>query len=179
MAARLKFLAIAIVLLARGGMEAQSSTATPSEYQVKAAFLYNFVKFVEWPSLPAAEVGICVIGKDPFGESLDRVVEGKSLDGRRFAVRRIVEIADARGCHVLFVGRSESKRAAEIAAAARGLGALTVSDIEGFAGHGGMIALLVADHRVRFQINAANAAGAGLKISSKLLQLALPADGGR
>jgi hypothetical protein len=179
MAATLRVLAIVIILLPLGGMEAQSSMAMPSEYQVKAAFLYNFVKFVEWPSAQTGEVGICVIGKDPFGESLDRAVEGKSLEGRPFAVRRIGEIAEARGCHMLFVGRSESKRAAEIAAAARGLGALTVSDIEGFAGQGGMIAFLVADHRVRFQINAANAAGAGLKISSKLLQLALPADGGR
>jgi hypothetical protein len=179
MAARLKILAIVIILLPRGGMEAQSSTAMPSEYQVKAAFLYNFVKFVEWPSVQAGEVGICVIGKDPFGGALDLAVEGKSLDGRRFAVRRIGEIADARGCHALFVGRSESKRAAEIAAAARGWSVLTVSDIEGFAAQGGMIAFLVADHRVRFQINAANAAGAGLRISSKLLQLALPADGGR
>ena len=169
---RLTILAIGLLLLSRSGMEAQSAAAMPSEYQVKAAFLYNFVKFVEWPGPMAGQVGICVIGKDPFQGALERAVEGKQLDGRAFEVRRITDLAPARACQVLFISASESKRAADIIEITRPWGVLTVSEIDGFSRHGGMIGFLMEGQRVRFRINAAAASVAGLKISSKLLQLA-------
>jgi hypothetical protein len=177
--ARLKYIAIGLLLLSRGGMEAQSSAAMPSEYQVKAAFLYNFVKFVDWPGQRAGEVELCVIGRDPFGGALERAVEGKSLGGRAFTVRHITDPAAARSCQALFVGVSEAKRAAEIVESTRPWGVLTVSDIEGFLNRGGMIAFETEGQRVRFRINVTAASGAGLRISSKLLQLATGRGDGR
>ena len=157
---------------------AETSAQGPSEYQVKAAFLYNFVKFVEWPAAaidPQEPITLCVLGKDPFGDALSRAIEGKSVNGHRIATRRIAEAAKAQSCHVLFVSASESGRAAEIIRAVRSWNVLTVSEIDRFLDRGGMINFVMDGQRVRFQINAKVAIEAGLKISSKLLQLAAPA----
>jgi hypothetical protein len=157
---------------------AESPAPRPSEYQVKAAFLYNFVKFVEWPATPGEKVGpivLCMLGKDPFGGALDRAVEGKKVEGRPLAIRPINDIAAARSCHVLFVSASEVGRISEITYAVRTWDVLTVSEIHGFSGRGGIITFLMDGQRVRFQINSEAAARAGLKISSKLLQLAVAA----
>ena len=146
----------------------------PSEYQVKAAFIYNFVKFVDWPVIRnEGPIEICVLGKDPFGGAIERVVEGKIVNGRPFVIRRIGEIAAARSCHVLFVNRSEAGRVSLIAKATRAWNVLTVSDVDQFCERGGIIAFLMEGRRVRFQINPKMAAAAGLTISSKLLQLAV------
>jgi hypothetical protein len=150
----------------------------PSEYQVKAAFLYNFVKFVEWPPTVGEQRGpiaMCVIGKDPFGEELVNVVEGKKVNGRPVAIRKINDLAAAASCHVLFVSASESSRLPEITRAVRVWSVLTVGEWPTFIERGGIVNFLMEGHRVRFQINAKAADEAGLKISSKLLQLAAPA----
>ena len=149
---------------------------TPSEYQVKAAFLYNFVKFIEWPATPANQEGpieLCVLGKDPFGGAIERVIDGKSVNGRPLAIRRISDVAAARACHVLFVSASEAGRVSEITKAVRTWSVLTVSEIDRFSERGGIITFLMEGQRVRFRINSKIAATAGLQISSKLLQLAL------
>ena len=167
---------LAVAMLAGARAHPENAPKGPSEYQVKAAFLYNFVKFVEWPATPAVQEGpieICVLGKDPFGGALERVVEGKTVNDRPLVIRRIGEIAAARSCQVLFVSASEAGRVSVIIKAVRGWNVLTVSEIERFSERGGIITFLMEGQRVRFRINPKMAASAGLKISSKLLQLAV------
>ena len=146
-----------------------------SEYELKAAYLYNFAKFVEWPAgaFPdqSAAIVVGVVGDDPFNGSLDSVV-GKSANGRQVAIRRLRASEDLRSCHMLFVSSSERKRLGEIVARVDGASVLTVGEMEGFASNGGMITLTMEDNKVRFEINAGTARRARLKISSKLLSLA-------
>jgi hypothetical protein len=147
---------------------------------VKAAFLYYFVKFVEWPATIAEQLGpvsMCVIGKDPFGGALVRAIEGKQVNGRPIVVRQVNGPGAATSCHVLFVSSSESSRFTDIVKTVRAWSVLTVGESDGFAERGGMVTFLMEGQRVRFQINLKAATDAGLKISSKLLQLAAPASG--
>ena len=156
------------------------STAHPEaqetrEYELKAAFLYNFAKFVEWPagtfSDDGAPIVVAVVGDDPFRASLDSV-SGKSANGRQVVVRRMSVGQDLRSCQVLFVSSSERRRLTEIVASIEGASVLTVGEMDGFASNGGMIRLTMEDNKVRFQINAGAARHARLRISSKLLSLA-------
>jgi hypothetical protein len=167
-------LAVAMLVCTRAHPESPSKGL--SEYQVKAAFLYNFVKFVEWPATPAAREGpieICVLGKDPFRGALERVVEAKTVKDRTLVIRHIGDIAAARSCQVLFVSASEAGSVSEIIRAVRGWNVLTVSEIDRFSERGGIINFLMEGQRVRFRINTKMAASAGLTISSKLLELAV------
>jgi hypothetical protein len=152
----------------------QAAAAPDLEYEVKAAFLYNFAKFVEWPPeafpLSSTPVALCVYGDDPFGGSLDTVVRGETLNGRRLVVRRLRDLPQARECHVLFLG--EKVRGAEVVAALRGVSVLTVAESRDFLDQGGMIRFVVEENRVRFDINLDAAEKNRLKISSKLLRLA-------
>jgi hypothetical protein len=152
------------------------SAKTPTEYQVKAAFLYNFVKFVEWPAAPNEQkdpLAICILGQDPFDGALDRITQGKTINDRRIVIRRTNDIAIARSCQVLFVSLSETSRLTEIVKALRDTSILSVSDIGRFCQSGGVIAFAMEGQRVRFQINVKAATRANLKISSNLLQLAV------
>jgi hypothetical protein len=167
---------LGVAMLVCACAHAENAAQGPSEYQVKAAFLYNFVKFVDWPDTPAAQEGpieICVLGKDPFGGALERVVEGKTVNGRPLVILRVKEVAAARSCQVLFVSASEAGRVSEITQAVHAWSVLTVSEIDRFSERGGIITFLMEGQRVRFRINPKMAASAGLKISSKLLQLAV------
>jgi hypothetical protein len=149
-----------------------------TEYQVKAAFLYNFVKFVEWPvnSPQTGPLVICVLGKDPFDGELERATEGKTVNGRPLIVRRLNDPAAVRSCQVLFVSSSELGRMPEVMRKLAGLSVLTVSDIDGFSDLGGIITFLMDGQRVRFRINQGAAERASLRISSKLLQLGVGPD---
>jgi hypothetical protein len=170
----LLLLLLALPAVLAGAQEA--SSPAPLEYEIKAAFLYNFVKFVEWP--PEAFAGerspltICIYGTDPFGASLDGVVRGESLGERRLLVQRPEEPDDLRDCHVLFVSRSERQRMPEVLARVEGAPVLTVGDADGFLRAGGMINFVLEENKVRFLINQAAAERSGLRISSKLLRLA-------
>jgi YfiR/HmsC-like len=148
----------------------------PSEYQVKAAYLYNFLKFVEWPedsfADPLAPIVIGVVGEDPFGNALPQVVIGKTIQGRDLVIRKYHSGEDLRGAHILFISVSEKKRLPQVLSGLRGSSVLTVADMDGFLEAGGMIQLLSEDNRVRFAINLDAADRARLKISSKLLSLA-------
>ncbi len=178
----LAYRVILAALLFRASLFADTPVQGPSEYQVKAAFLYNFVKFVEWPAAISEQQGpvvMCVIGKDPFGDSLVRAVEGKKVNGRPLEVRQIAGPGAAISCHVLFVSSSESGRINEISSAVRVWSVLTVGEGERFTERGGMIAFVMEGQRVRFQINLKVATEAGLKVSSKLLLLAAPANKGK
>jgi hypothetical protein len=181
---RAAFLLLVVLLLAAVAAAPAAAAPEPSvEYGVKAAFLYNFTKFVEWP--PGADQGdlaLCVFGEDPFGRSLDALAQGERLEGRRLVVRHPAALGDLKACHVLFVSRSERGRTREILAGLGDAPVLTVADLDGFLDQGGMIGLVVEENKVRFQIRQDVAERSRLRISSKLLSLAKPwspAGGGR
>lgn len=150
-----------------------------SEYEVKAAFLYNFVQFVEWPgrvfTAREAPLVIGIFGTDPFGASLERIIRGESVHGRRLAIKRCRRLDEIKSCQVLFISRSENARVEEILANTTGCGVLTVGDSDNFVRKGGMIGFVLADNNVRFQINASAAKREELIISSRLLKLAASA----
>lgn len=149
----------------------------PSEYQVKAAYLYNFSRFVEWPGRPAAEssrpFAICVLGKDPFGSILDTTVSGQGAGPQNLVARRLTKPQDALACQILFVGDSEEGHLKEIMMVLGKANVLTVSDIPRFSERGGMIGFVLKGDRVRFEVNLTNAVNAGLAVSSDLLKVAL------
>ena len=145
-----------------------------SEYDVKAAFLYNFTKFVDWPSSAFPDpnsLRICVLGEDPFGKSL-RSVAGEQVGGHKLIVTQTDAISKPAGCQVLFISHSEREKLPQILAAVKDAPVLTVGDTNGFADHGVIINFVLEGSKVRFEINTESADRAGIKISSKLLQLA-------
>jgi hypothetical protein len=162
------------LLLAAGGACAQE--VQPSEYQLKAAFLFNFAKFVEWPeeafSAPDAPMVIGVLGENPFGEHLEQTIRGKTINNRPLVVKELRSQAEARGCHIVFIGSSEKTRLPEVFESLRGASVLTVGETERFTEAGGMINFVLDGGKIRFQVNDTAAKSARLKISSKLLSLA-------
>ena len=147
---------------------------TANEYEVKAAFLYKFASFVEWPpDPPSPTLCIGVVGQDPFGSMLEGVVKGKSINGRNFQIRRYKSAQDAVACHIIFISSSERSRLRSVLDRLRGSAALTVSDNPGFCESGGMIDFEILDQKVRFAINQEAAEQAHLKLSSKLLNVAI------
>jgi hypothetical protein len=179
---RLSFRLLVTALLSCASAYPDNPAQRASENDVKAAFVYNFVKFVEWPGTVAEQRGpvvMCVMGKDPFGDSLRRAVDGRKVNGRPIAVRQINDVRAVVSCHVLFVSASESAHTPEIVRAVLAWSILTVGEGEQFIERGGMVAFLMKGDRVQFQINAKAASEAGLKISSKLLLLAAPGPGNK
>ena len=156
-------------------MPAPAEEAALTEYQLKALFIYNFPKFVEWPAQAFATgeepFVIGIIGENPFGTALEDTVKGKSTNEHPFVVKRVRTPAEARRCHILFVAESDRKRLSELLNALKGASVLTVSDVDNFLELGGMIRFYMEGKRVRFEINNEAAKSARLKISSKLLQL--------
>ena len=152
--------------------------ATPQEaapeYELKAAFLYNFATYADWPADafpdPRAPFRVGVCGKDPFGPLLEEAFLGKTVGGRPIVVKRSPEVADLGSCQLVFVPASE--RTSRALLALEGTRALTVGEREGFAQEGGCVNFYLEGKRVRFEINPEAAKRAGLKISSKLLRLA-------
>jgi hypothetical protein len=169
--------AILAIFLVSSGTAAAAQAPPASEYEVKAAFLYNFAKFVEWPpeelAAPDAPLAICLLGTDPFGRTLDQIVADKQIVGHPLLVKRIKDAGQAEGCQILFVGASEPAAMARLAPMLARHGVLTVGEMEGFAQQGGVIQFVIQDNKVRFQINTVAADKAGLKISAQLLKLAL------
>jgi hypothetical protein len=158
------------------GMLLNAPAQGSGEYAVKAAFLYNFARFVEWPGQALGNGGspllVGVMGDDPFGSSIDQVVAGKNVNGHPIAVNRLRWGQDLRQCHILFISSSEARRLPQILASLRGASVLTVADMERFDQQGGVVRFFIEDGKVRFEINVDAADQAGLKISSKLLALA-------
>jgi hypothetical protein len=146
------------------------------EYQVKAAFLYNFAKFVEWPPQAFKDstdaIAVCIAGETPIYAQLESAVIGKTAGSRSFAVRRVSDADPAEGCQILFIGLTDRKRTALILAGARKLGTLTVGESAEFIADGGVVNFKLENGKVRFQINVEAAGQAQLRISSKLLSLA-------
>jgi len=149
----------------------------PSQYQVKAAYLLNFGKFVEWPAKPGTASDepfhICVLGKDPFGTSLDAALAGETINRAPLAARRIAKPQDAAACRILFISTSEQESLKSVLQSLEKIPVLTVSDIAQFVRQGGMIQFVFSGNRVRFDVNLVAARAAGLNLSSELLKVAL------
>ena len=149
---------------------------SPTEYQAKAAYLFNFLKFVEWPDDPAAgppgKWVIGFVGDTPIGDELPRLAEGKNVLGRDLLVKKFQATDNLRGCNILYISASEKKHLPSILAELRGSSVLTVADMDNFIGGGGMIQFVVEDARVRVAIDVGSTSRAHLKVSSKLLALA-------
>jgi hypothetical protein len=145
------------------------------EYDVKAAFLLNFVKFVQWPASafrePTSPIVVCVLRHNPFGDTLGRIVEGESIGGRPVTIRRISTTDQATECHVLFVPETARLEDGD-AAVPRDPGLLTVGESEGFLRQGGIIAFFADGGRIRFWINPEAAEQRGLRVSARLLRVA-------
>ncbi len=165
-----------ITILAAAAEPAAAQSETLGEYQVKAAFLYNFAKFVEWPvsAFPdeTAPFIIGVLGEDPFGKDLDQITEGKIVQGRRIIVRRFYDTSGLAVCQILFISSSERPYLKEIFKALERTNVLTVGEMDGFAQSGGGINFFLLENKIRFEINTAVTERSGLKVSSKFLNLA-------
>jgi hypothetical protein len=158
---------IGLVLCA--SMQAQ----TANEYQVKAAFILNFARFVDWPGDAFGDGGslvVGVVGDDPFRGALDQL-SGDSVNGRRLVVKRLRSTDNLRACQILFVSSSERNRLGKIMESVRGASVLTIGEVPQFNQIGGVIRFIVQDNKVRFEINTNAAGQARLRISSKLLAL--------
>lgn len=167
-------MAVALALAVASHLHAQRSG--PSEYEVKAAYLYNFGKFVEWPAKGAAEgdtFTICVLGEDSFAATLDRTVRAETINGKKAVVKPIGKSQDPLGCRILFINSSEESRLKQILTTLDRASVLTVSDMPEFTRRGGMIQFIVEANRVRFEVNLTNAEHAGLTLSSQLLRVAI------
>jgi YfiR/HmsC-like len=164
-----------LILVNAALLPGQAEPLSPTEYQVKAAFIYNFAKFVEWPMESSAKDSpfvIGILGQDPFGGALDEIVSGKTVRDKKITVKRFSSIDDAMNSRILFISKSEKESMGQIIKRLDGASVLTISDIGQFAEQGGMIELVIDHNRVRFAINVAATEQAGLKPSSQLLKLA-------
>ena len=145
------------------------------EYKVKAVFIYNFAKFVQWPSdkpqKPDKILSLCVLGDDPFGADFD-VIKGKTIKGRTVESKITMSIEKAKNCDCLFISDSEKSNVSRILEDLKDYKVLTISDMEGFLEAGGIIQFVLEKRKVRFLINIGAAKQAGFKVSSKLLELA-------
>jgi hypothetical protein len=145
------------------------------EYQIKAAFLVRFAEFVEWPSASFAAsdspIRIGILGNDPFGEVLENTIRGERIRDRPVVVVRSQDLAILQECHLAFISASEEHRLAEITMGLSAAPLLTVSDIDGFAEHGGIIRFYLVNKKVRFEINPSVAQQKGLRMSAQLLAL--------
>jgi hypothetical protein len=164
---------ICLVLCFLGGItQAQSA----SEYQVKAAFLFNFARFVEWPAdafLSAdSPLQICILGQDPFGRDFEQMIEDKTVSGHRIEIAHPEGVPQARACQILFISSSDKRQIRDTLQGLTGSSVLTVGDAPGFAKMGGIINFVLDDHRVRFEINQRAAESAHLKLSARLLTVA-------
>ena len=168
---------IVLAILPSLGFEAHAQDASvSSEYLIKAGFIYNFANLVQWPSSafaqPDSPIVLGILGEDPFGTILNRVLEGKKVNGRAFLVKRLRSVTDLKECHILFVSSSDMTHLTEAIHLVKGMPILTIGEIPGFAKRGGIINLVIEDNTVRFEVNVEAAKEADLNISSRLLALA-------
>jgi hypothetical protein len=154
----------------------------PSEYEVKALWLVNCARFVEWPerafgSAAQSPFDVGVLGKDPFGEYLDKAFEGKVVKGRPFVLKRLSSDRELKSCHILFVAGSERKRTRGLLSKLRGAPVLTVGETDEFLDHGGMVQFVRKERTIRFAVNLEPAQGARVYLSANLLKVAVSVRG--
>ncbi|HLY09271.1 MAG TPA: YfiR family protein [Planctomycetota bacterium] len=177
-----RFRVVALVLVSLGGPVSASVDPVQNppdqlpEYVIKAGFLFNFAKYVEWPGAsfegPESPITIGIVGADPFGDNLEKSLSHKTVNKRPFVIRRYAAPSDLGRCHILFVSRSEKARTSEIIKQVEGQPVLTVGEDGAFAASGGMIAILIENEKPRLEVNPEAAETAKLTINSKLLKLA-------
>jgi len=170
--------AVWLCLLASGAW----AQAKPSEYEVKAAYLFNFGKFMRIVGGPAAQSGsvfnICILGRDPIGRAMDEIADNESIDGRRVHVLRIADATQAHNCDIVFISPYEGAAIREDLAIIAGTNVLTVSDAPDFLELGGMIQFLFQGDHVRFAVNLDAVNRTKLVLSSELLRVAVSIKGG-
>ena len=172
--ALLTAVAAAWAFLAIPALHAQNPR--PTDYEVKATYLYNFGRFVEWPGKVAAAQGsfftVCVLGQDPFGPSLDTTLAGETIGGKTIIAKRISSVEESGNCQILFLSLTDDSRLNKIIADLDKKAVLTVSDMPQFVKRGGMIQFVLEGKRVRFEVNLTATQHAGLALSSELLKVA-------
>jgi hypothetical protein len=173
-----------------GGLCSRAGDSQPTEYQVKAAFVFNFAKFVEWPSadFPSTDtpirIGVVCESGSSFEADLKITTADKTINGRRLVINRVTSPQEMKACHIIFVCRleksekQEKRRLEALFQSLQGSSVLTVGESDAFIPAGGIINFVTEDRKIRFEIKDAAARQAGLKISSKLLTLARKRDGG-
>ncbi len=168
--------ALAVLVFVAGGGWVGGQTTATSEYQVKAAFLFHFAQFVDWPpeafKAKDSPITYCTVGEDPFQGALDASLNGKKMGERAFRVLHFKQAQEAKECQVLFLGLTEKKSIAAELENLKRAPVLTVGESEHFAQGGGIIGFFLEDNKVRFEINLEAAEHAKLKISARLLALA-------
>jgi YfiR/HmsC-like len=176
MTVRRLVIAILMMLMGQASHAWAQDSEQSSEYLIKAGYIYNFAKLVEWPASafaqPDSPIVIGIVGTDPFGPIIDKVLEGKKVNGHSFLIKRLKPTADVKECHILFIGSSLGSHVADTIRLTKGTPVLTISEIPGFADHGGIIHLSLEQNKVRFEVNVDAAKEADLNISSRLLVLA-------
>jgi YfiR/HmsC-like len=159
-----------------GVPEEARAQSQAEEYRVKAALLFRFAQFIEWPPEAFKDandtLNFCTFGADPFDGALDETVAGKKIEGRAIRVQHLRGSENVKGCQLLFVGARESKRIPAVLASARDSSVVTVGESDGFAQEGGVIGFILEENKIRFEINVQAARHAGIKISSRLMLLA-------
>jgi hypothetical protein len=177
-------LALVLLLGASSCLWSAAEVPRPTQYDVEAAYLFNFGKFVTWPVPVGANATflICILGEDPFGATLDKTIAGETLNGQKVEERRISRPQETTSCSILYISSSESSRLSKILPLLKDIPVLTVSDMPEFAEHGGIIQFVLREGRVRFLVNLGPTQTDGLTLSSELLKVALeviPPKGGR
>lgn len=177
LARHIRQLGWAVVLVFAVSLFAFAQNNKPNEYQVKAAYLYNFGKFVSWPASftpPNKDsFAICILGQDPFGTALESTVAGEKVGGKPVEVLRISKKQEAASCRVLFISSSERDRLDEVLVDFAPANILTVSDMPNFTSRGGIIQFVVIDNKIRFEVNLSAAERSNLNLSSELLKVAV------
>ena len=172
----MKRLYIHFLLLLTGIFSCAFQTSGDREYQVKAAFLFNFTQFVEWPAGSPEATGspfvIGILGENPFGNYLREIIAGESINGHRLTIQQYKNVDEIKLCHILFINAADNRHIGEVTTALKGRSILTVSDAASFIDAGGMIRLSTINNKIKIQVNPAKAREAGLTISSKLLGVA-------
>ena len=174
---RRHILGVALLLAGWTSLSAQAQTAAFREAEVKAAFLFNFAQFIEWPAKTftngTAPFVIGVLGDEAFGHVLNQMVQGETIGGRPILLKSRKRAEELTDCQILFIGRSENARLPQIFSTVSSAGALTVGETDHFTRLGGIINFVTThDNRLRFELHLANANRAGLKIDAKLLKVA-------
>lgn len=177
MSSRLRRLCIALSALAfLFSMDLRAQAPTANAYQVQAAYLYNFGKFVKWPAIaPSNQSGtfaICVLDGDPFGDTLQSTLAGEFVGGKPVVIKRLSKPEDAVACHILFISSAQGKKLPGILTAIDQTSVLTVSDMPNFSRRGGMIQFVLEGNRIRFEINLQSAEKSHLVFASELLKVA-------
>ncbi len=176
---RLRNLGIAVflaIIFSIAAVQSPAQQEAGKESKFKAAYLYNFLQFIEWPESaftnPASPITIGILNQDPLANILEQIVRGEKINGREIAVRKFRDAKSVRECQVLFVPRSERNEIPSILVSSEGSSVLTVGEVEGFAEEGGAINFFVQDNKLRFEINLDALKNANLSASSRLLRLA-------